>query len=292
MFRQVSYTSDNLKEIRDLKTNVLLGKERYTLLVNQFETANVDFVATKRANAEVERQLGLMTDKADALHNEKVRLGKILNVTAAAKLSSDHAKKAIEELNEKLNLECQATKEVLKKTQATNTTLSEKLVVSETTLLEKQKQEEKLTTKFEAKCCEIASLEAALEDQATQVKHLYKRITVEGGGGGGGMPASVNFDMKKEKSFDVRSSSSQIPRIGLDDGEEGEDRKQSEFLAMLACGSKDQHEEEVRKKDHKIKKLEEKLRRSQAQTKDALDRVWQLEKVRLDEAAGAIPLRK
>lgn len=251
-----------------------------------------------------------MTDKANTLESNGIRLEKLLKVTAAAKISSDEATKDMSARNEKLSCELNSTKATLHDIQQVAATLTEQLQASEENGKEWKRLEEELTTKYEAKCCEVVSLEGALDEQAGQVESMIRRMQLDGGGGGVGV-GQVNFNMKIKSERNVvigrrnRKTSSLIPQIGqledsddvMGDVEKGESDKsdsgkRSKWLGMLSEESNEKHQQELNKKDHKIRKLEEKLRKSQALLKDALDRVWQLEKVKLDEAAGVIPSRR
>lgn len=288
VYEQVSYTHDNLKEIRDLKTNIILAKERYTALLKQHEATKQELRSTKQTNSELNRELGLMTDKADTFQNESVRLEKILNVTTAAKLSSDRIKTETEDAYKKLTSEYKAVQSNLERERDEREILSKKLKVSEGTLLEAKRQEEQFKLKYQAKCCEVVSAESALDDQAVHIKNLMRRLSQSNG------DMAIDFSMKTDKNkMKGRIHPSLIPQISLADSEDGTSSgKKSKFIEMLEADEESRHEEEIRKKDNKIKKLEDKLRKSQSQLKDALNRVWGLEKAKLDEAAGAIPTRR
>ena len=294
----MSYTSDNLKEIRDLKTNNILGKERYSLLHAQFETVQKDFKRIKVHCSELDRNLGLMTDKADALENKSNHLEKILNVTAAAKLSSDQIAKASEEQNVQLSEKLKITQENLDTSQKEAATLDKKVLECNQIMAESKRMEVQLQTKYQAKCCEIISLEGALDEQARQVGVLMQHVNKAGGGVPGPGTGMINFDMKKKKERNAIGRSNtvgMIPHVGLSHDEDDADStssKRSKLLENFTNEVNSQHLMELNKKDHKIRKLEDKLRKSQTLLKNALDRVWQLEKVKLDEASGAIPIRK
>ena len=115
---------------------------------------------------------------------------------------------------------------------------------------------------------------------------------------GGPTMASLNFDMKKKKeSYRRQSNVSVMPGIDIagNNGSEHSDSprsRRSEVLQQWTDDLGDEHQQELKKKDSKLKKLEEKLKKCQSQLKTALDRVYQLEKVKIDEAAGVIPPRK
>ena len=279
-----------------MKTNLLLGKERYAVLNNQFESAQNDLQTMKFSVSELARQLGHMTDRADKLEGENARLERVLKVTAAAKMSSDAVKHESESKIANLSAELNAAQAKMDEALQANTKLVEDLKTSENNVGELRRQQDLLTVQYEAKCCEVVSIEGALQDQAIQVERLMKRIPVGGSQQGGVAP--INFDMKKKPGILVerrKSNTTAIPDIAIggdDDDVRTPRSRRSELLTQWSSNADDEQALEMRKKDHKIKKLEDKLKRSQMNLKDALDRVYQLEKVKIDEAAGAIPQRR
>lgn len=279
-----------------MKTNLLLGKERYAVLNNQFESAQNDLQTMKFSVSELARQLGHMTDRADKLEGENARLERVLKVTAAAKISSDAVKHESESKIANLSAELNAAQAKMDEALQANTKLVEDLKTSENNVGELRRQQDLLTVQYEAKCCEVVSIEGALQDQAIQVERLMKRIPVGGSQQGGVAP--INFDMKKKSGILVerrKSNTTAIPDIAIggdDDDVRTPRSRRSELLTQWSSNADDEQALEMRKKDHKIKKLEDKLKRSQTNLKDALDRVYQLEKVKIDEAAGAIPQRR
>ncbi len=77
------------KEIRGLKTHVVLAKERYALLSSQFEAIQLELREVKKDTSAHEREASLAADRATSAENELHRVDNILNVAVAAKLSSD-----------------------------------------------------------------------------------------------------------------------------------------------------------------------------------------------------------
>jgi len=296
VYEQVSYTSESRKEIRDLQTNVLLGKERHSVLNNLYEESQYENQTLKLSVSELARQLGQMTDKADGMQSENSRLERVLKVTAAAKLSSDAIKHELESKISNLVTEVQTAQRKIDETAIMNERLTSNLHKSENTVIELQDQNKLLTLQYDSKCCEVVSIEGALQEQADQIEKLMKRIPTGATAGA----APISFDVKKDRNLVERRKSniSGIPDITIGgDMEEGGGgpsprNRQSELLSQWSNNVDEEHMLEIKKKDHKIKKLEDKLRKSQINLKDALDKVYQLEKVRIDEAAGAIPQRR
>ena len=262
----------------------MLAKERYSTLLKQSEETKKELYDTKQINSELNRNLGVMTDKADAFQSETVRLEKVLKVTVAAKMSSDHTKKVTEDINEKVTADLNQTRATLESVVKERETLAEKLRVSEGTLLATKRQESELKAKYEAKCCEIVTLEVALDEQAAKLQSLMKRFSLAGG------------DTKMDKNvIGGKIHAGLVPHLSIanaNDYNSDSSGGRSNFLDMLDDEIEQRHAAEIQKKDNKIKKLEDKLRKSQEHLKDVRDRVWQLEKAKLDEAAGVIPMRK